>query len=246
MSGTYNGTAFGDGGGWFNQVTNRSQDMIDRYHANHPGGLGEGGTRRGMRERRDAARRLRAGTPAAGPAVRRAAGPQPRGPASGPPGRAPTEPVKATTPVVTREVSRPGNVPTAGGSGPGLGIVTTGSGFAGGGPGVGGLLTGITDPADPVFIMPDTDIGLSKGQDTRTPYTMFGVTMQPSPWFGDAQYTENRLGDDGPLIWANQLAIGVADGANTLDIALGRPRASINWPMVGFTPAKGNKGDRRR
>ena len=146
--------------------------------------------------------------------------------------------------------SGPGNVvvgdaPT---TGPGLGVITpnvTEDGEllpVGGGPGnpvVGAALT--TGPAAGVgtvghtagwFVGPDGVVTAGDGGEERTSVQVGGVWVQPHPGFSDMNMIEQRYGDDGPIAMLAPLVIGIADGWNTLDKALGSPRASMNWDKL--------------
>lgn len=113
--------------------------------------------------------------------------------------------------------SGPGTLGGSVGSGPGNRLVVTGPAF-----------WSDNEPG-PWFQGPKLDVGIQKGQDTRTSIKAGGVWLQPSPLFTDAEHFETRYGDDGPVSWLYQIGVAGADIANTADAMIGRPRASVNW-----------------
>lgn len=112
---------------------------------------------------------------------------------------------------------RVGSAPTGG-----PGVVRVGAPVGGG---AGNRLVKVGQPdggvpwffpkVEPWFEIGETTPELAKDQDKRTGYKQFGITIQPAPWFTDAEHFENRSGDDGPGSWLNQMATQSADYAYT-------------------------------
>lgn len=102
-----------------------------------------------------------------------------------------------------------------------LGLITSGPAFGMG-----------DNTSDPYVVTTPPIITEGKGGNQRTAYQVFGVTIQPAPGFSDMGMIENRIGDDGPLTWLYQTVVGTADIINTVDFALGRPRASLNTEAI--------------
>lgn len=206
MGGAYNGTAFG-ANSWWESVTGRSNDQMTRYHAMEP--VRDARREEEERQREAAARRAAVRVPGAGPAA---------------PAVVALPGLGVLTPglgVRSNDGLLPGGAPMAPTTGPGRSTyapvtsvgprvpVTTGPGnpaFLWGTPN-----SWTVDRDDGWYTIGDTETATPKGFEGRTPYRQFGVDIQPSPWFTDAQYFEDRVGDDGPATWLNNMFTPVAD-----------------------------------
>lgn len=222
MAGTYNGSLHDFGTGNLSVSFKKQQAILDKGQMNAL----KAAKATGKPVVSADGRRLLA-VPVGGPVTPRASVP------SAGPGRVVVGSAPSSGPGVPVVV--PPAVPVGGG--PGLGVVTTGGAFTTG-PAAGAV---VMAGSGEWFQGPDLSVGLGKDQEQATAYKQFNIWIQPSPWFTDAKFFEDRAGDDGLGSFLNNTLTPLADYGNTAVLGIRHHvLGDLNKATAGMKPAQGS------